>query len=206
MNSGEIIRNGKNEDRTEMEEQESSVISAETEAYEDKPIDEYSREELIEALSKAQKNKEENFELYLRAQADMENMKKRHQKEKREWQRFANEKLIKEILPVLDNLENALCHTADGQCITSLQEGVELTLKGLRGALEQAGVQEIRAQGEDFDPCFHEAISIQEDPNLGAGKVLKELQKGYVLNDRLIRPSLVIVNKECSGEDKAFPS
>lgn len=206
MNSDEMIRNGKSEDSTRMEDQVSSGNSAEAEAYEDKPLDEYSREELIEALSKAQKSKQENFELYLRAQAEMENMKKRHQKEKKEWQRFANEKLIKEILPVLDNLENALCHTTDGQCITSLQEGVELTLKGLRGALEQAGVQEIRAQGEDFDPCFHEAITIQEDPDLEAGKVLKELQKGYVLNDRLIRPALVVVNKGCSGEDKALPS
>ncbi len=201
-----MAKNRNNENPAGIDDQGPLDASTNSEIDEDRPIDEYSREELIELVRKLWETKDEAFELYLRSQADMENMKKRHQKEKKDWQRFANEQLIKEILPVLDNLETALCHTSEEKCITALQEGVELTLKGLHDALERAGVQQVSAEGEDFDPCFHEAISMQEDPNLGAGKVLKELQKGYILNDRLIRPALVVVNKEPSGGGKTPPS
>lgn len=165
----------------------------------EKPLEQCSREELIAEILELREKNGEISDLYLRSQAEMDNMKKRHQKEKADWLRFSNEKLIKEILPVIDNLETALCHTDDGQCVTALREGVELTLKGLLDALERAGVQAVCAKGEDFDPCYHEAISMYEDPNQGAGKILEEIQKGYVMNDRLIRPSLVVVNKDSSG-------
>lgn len=201
-----MAKNRNDEDPAGIDDQGTRDASTYSEMDEDRTLDEYSREELIELVSKLRETKDETFELYLRSQADLENMKKRHQKEKKDWQRFANEQLIKEILPVLDNLETALCHTSEGKCVTALQEGVELTLKGLHDALERAGVQQVRAEGEDFDPCFHEAISMQEDPNLSAGKVLQELQKGYVLNDRLIRPALVVVNKESSAGGKTPPS
>lgn len=199
----DTVKKGHNEDSRGFDDEVLRDVSTDPEIDEERPLEEYSREELIESARKLREDKDETFELFLRSQAEMENMKKRHQKEKKDWQRFANEKLIKEILPVLDNLETALCHTAEGKCVDALQEGVELTIKGLRGALERAGVQEVKTEGENFDPCFHEAISVQEDPNREAGKILIELQKGYVLNDRLIRPALVVVNKESSGGGKA---
>ncbi len=198
----EMVKNASNKDGNGIDDEGPRDGSADPTIGDDRPLEEYSREELIESVRKLQESKDKTFELYLRSQAEMENVKKRHQKEKKDWQRFANEQLIKEILPVLDNLETALCHTSEEKCVSALQEGVELTLKGLHGALERAGVQEVKAKGEDFDPCFHEAISTHEDPSLEAGKVLKELQKGYVLNDRLIRPALVVVNKEPSGGGK----
>ncbi len=202
----EMLKKRDKEDHNGTDSEDLRDVSTDQKTDEDKPLEEYTREELIDSVRKLRESKKEAFELYLRSQAEMENMKKRHQKEKKDWQRFANENLIKEILPVLDNLETALCHTSDETCVTALQEGVELTLKGLHGALERAGVQEVKTKGEDFDPCYHEAISMQEDPNLETGKVLKELQKGYILNERLIRPALVVVNKESSGGGKALAS
>ncbi|MCF8062204.1 MAG: nucleotide exchange factor GrpE [Deltaproteobacteria bacterium] len=169
---------------------------------EDPDLEELSREALIEHVQALRKSRDEISDRHLRTQAEMENMKKRHRKEIKDWQRFANEKLIKEILPVMDNLEMAIGHTGEENALEALREGVELTLKGLREALGRAGVQKVETEGEDFDPNYHEAISVQEDPNRAAGTVLHELQKGYVLNSRLIRPALVIVNQGTSGEGK----
>jgi molecular chaperone GrpE len=83
---------------------------------------------------------------------------------------------------------------------------VELTLKGLREALGRAGVERVETEGETFDPSFHEAISVQEDPNRAAGAILHEMQKGYVLNGRLIRPAMVVVNQGTSGEGRGLSS
>lgn len=173
---------------------------------EDQNLEELSREALIEQVRLLQESRDEIADRHLRVQAEMENLKKRHQKEKQDWQRFANEKLIKEILPVVDNLESALSHAADANAVEALREGVELTLKGLREALGRAGVEEVETEDEPFDPSYHEAISVQEDPNRAAGTVLHELQKGYVLNGRLVRPALVVVNQGTSGEGKGLSS
>ncbi|MFP3928926.1 MAG: nucleotide exchange factor GrpE, partial [Desulfobacteraceae bacterium] len=166
------------------------------EGAEDRSLEELSREELVEVVRVLTEKAEKNFELYLRTQAEMENMKRRHQREKEEWRRFATEKLIKEILPAVDNLEKAVGHSKESDSRESLKEGVELTLKGLKEALERVGLSEIKAEGEHFDPNYHEAISMQEHPEKESGKVLQELQKGYTLNERLIRPAMVVV---CSG-------
>ena len=173
---------------------------------EDQNLEDLSGEALIEQVRSLQKSRDEIADRHLRLQAEVENMKKRHQKEKQDWQRFANEKLIKEILPVVDNLESALGHAADANAVEALREGVELTLKGLREALDRAGVEKVETEGEVFDPSYHEAISVQEDPNRAAGTVLHELQTGYVLNGRLIRPALVVVNQGTSGEGKGLSS
>jgi molecular chaperone GrpE len=170
------------------------------------PLEDLSKPELIQKIQQLQEDVKAHYDLFLRAQADMENLKKRQQKEKEDWRRFATEKLIKDLLPAVDNLQSAIAHTHDENSADSLREGLELTLKGLRGALETAGLEEVRAEGEPFDPCFHEAISMQEDENLQAGHVLKELQKGYTLNERLLRPALVVVSKGKSGEDQGHPS
>lgn len=154
-----------------------------------------SREQLLEKVKELQKESEKNYDLYLRSQAEMENMKKRNKKDKEDWLKFANESLIKEILPVLDNLEKALSHSSKENNIDALNEGIQLTLKGLRDSLSKSGLEEVKAVGEPFDPCFHEAVSEISDPKAKPGTVITELQKGYVLNRRLIRPAMVVVNK-----------
>ncbi len=162
-------------------------------------LEELSKEELIERLKQAEERARKNFELYLRSQAEIENMKKRFQREKEDFFKFANEALIKELLPVVDSLEKALEHATEKNSIQALKEGVELTLKALRNALCKAGVEEICAVGERFDPHFHEAVSQCEDEKAEPGTVLQELQKGYLLNQRLIRPSMVVVSTRPEG-------
>jgi molecular chaperone GrpE len=136
-----------------------------------------------------------NYDLYLRSVAEMDNLKKRNAKEKEEWIKYSNESLIKDLLPALDNLEKALVHSQEGNSVHALREGVDLTLKGLKDGLGKSGVKEVSALGLPFDPCFHEAVSQMEDNRVESGRVLQELQKGYLLNGRLLRPSMVIVNR-----------
>lgn len=151
--------------------------------------------ELLEKINELQEASEKNYDLYLRSEAEIENIKKRNKKEKEDWFKYANETLIKEILPVLDNLEMAISHTQNENSLNALREGVELTLKGLKDTLAKSGLEEVKAEGERFDPNYHHAVSEQNDENVEAGIILQELQKGYTLNSRLIRPAMVIVSK-----------
>jgi molecular chaperone GrpE len=166
----------------------------------DKALDKLTKEELLQKIQELQKESEKNHDLYLRSQAEMENMKKRNRKEKEDWLKFANESLIKETLPVLDNLEKALSHSENENTVQALKEGIRLTLKGMKDTLSKSGLEEVKALGEPFDPCFHEAVSEMDDPKAKPGVVITELQKGYVLNSRLIRPAMVVVNRQKAGQ------
>jgi molecular chaperone GrpE len=159
------------------------------------PLSDMTQGQLIEKVSEVQALADSNMDNYLRSQAEMENMKKRFRKDKQDLVKFGNETLTKQLIPVADNLEMALDHSKDENSIEALREGVDLTLKGLLNVLEKAGVELVEAVGATFDPNFHEAVSEQEDDRAEPGTVLKELQKGYLLNKRLIRPAMVIVNK-----------
>ena len=159
------------------------------------PLGEMTKDQLIEKISAVQALADTNMDSYLRSQAEMENMKKRFQKDKQDLIKYGNETLTKQLLPVADNLEKALDHSKDEKSIEALREGVDLTLKGLMNVLEKAGVEVVEAVGASFDPNFHEAVSEQEDDRAAPGTVLKELQKGYLLNQRLVRPAMVIINK-----------
>lgn len=161
----------------------------------EKPLDSMTEEELIEAIQELEEKAGKHYDLYLRSLAEIENMKRRNAKEKEEWVKYSNESLIKDILPVLDNLEKALSHSHEGNSLRALREGVDLTLKGLKDGLGKSGVKEVNALGLPFDPCFHEAVSQMEDNRVEAGSVLQELQKGYLLNGRLLRPSMVVVSR-----------
>ena len=162
----------------------------------DRALDELTKEELLGKIQEFQKESEKNHDLYLRSQAEMENMKKRNRKEKEDYLKFANESLIKDMLPVLDNLEKALSHAENENTVHALKEGIHLTLKGLKESLSKSGLEEVKALGEPFDPCFHEAVSEMNDPKAKPGIVLTELQKGYTLNARLIRPAMVVVSRQ----------
>ncbi len=164
------------------------------------PLEEMSKEQLIEKLTQAIEEAKKYFDLYLRSQAEIENMKKRFQKEREEFIKFANESLIKELLNVVDNLERALLHAEEGkqtkESFEALKKGVELTLKGLKDILKKAGVEEVESVGKKFDPNLHHAIDQKEDPSVEPGTVIEELQKGYKLHGKLIRPALVVVSKK----------
>ena len=161
------------------------------------PLSKMTKTELVEKVNEIQKCADENFDLYLRSQAELENLKKRFQREKADLAKFSNESLIKQILPVVDHLEKAIAHTDNAEnedSLCGLREGVALTLKGLMDTLKKAGLEEVKTLGESFDPNFHEAVSGQEDNSVEPGTVLQELQKGYILNERLIRPAMVVVS------------
>ena len=165
----------------------------------DQALEKLTKEELLEKAREIQKESGQNYDLYLRSQAEMENLKKRVRKDKEDYLKFANESLLKEMLPVLDNLEKALSHSDNENNVHALKEGIRLTLKGLKDTLSKSGLEEVKALGEPFDPSFHEAVSQVDDPNAKPGIVLTELQRGYTLNTRLIRPAMVVVNRQTAG-------
>jgi molecular chaperone GrpE len=133
-----------------------------------------------------------NNDLHLRERADLENFKKRMVREKAEALRFACEPLIRELLPVVDNLERAVEHA--GGKGESLVEGVRLVLKSLLDTLERYGVKRIEAAGEQFDPARHQAMAQVESPEHEPNQVVQQHHSGYLLHDRLLRPALVTVS------------
>ena len=166
-----------------------------------KQVEEMTKQELIEKLKETEQKSQENHDLYMRTYAEMENVKRRGVKEREDLAKFANESLIKEILPVIDSLEKALAHAQDDDNPSGIVEGIEMTLKGLMNTLEKAGLKGVEAMGKPFDPNFHEAISQQADDTVPPKHVIMEMQKGYLLNGRLIRPSMVVISQG-NGEKK----
>ena len=131
---------------------------------------------------------------YLRLAAEFENYKRLTQRDQREQIRFGNEQLLKELLPVVDNMERAIKASRTNGSDSALVQGVELTLKQLSGILAKFGVQAIETAGQDFDPSAHQAVSYGPSNDVPANKVLDEFQKGYRLHDRILRAAMVSVS------------
>ncbi len=131
----------------------------------------------------------------MRLAAEMENTRKRLEREKSEGICFANESLMRDLLPVLDNLERALEHADNESSSGGLLEGVHMTRKVFLSVLNKYGCKPFDSEGETFDPNFHEAMMQEETLDHPDNTVIKEFQKGYTLNDRLLRPAMVIVAK-----------
>ncbi|MEW8978429.1 MAG: nucleotide exchange factor GrpE [Symbiobacterium sp.] len=150
--------------------------------------------QLEQELQAAQAKVAELTDRLIRLHADFENYRRRMQREKEEVAVYANQRLLLNLLPVLDNLERALA-TPPTPGDERLRQGVELTARSFRDLLSKEGVTPIEAVGKPFDPNLHEAMMTDEDPQQEDGIVLAEFQKGYRLGDRVIRASLVKVNK-----------
>lgn len=148
---------------------------------------------LEEDLKLKEAEAKENYEKFLRSCAELENFKKRSAREKDEFVKYSMERMVRELLPILDNLERAVEHSKASQDFSGLVEGVDMTLKQFLQCLDKFGVMPISAMGEGFDPTRHEAIMQVEEGDYDADTVVGEHQKGYILNDRLLRPSLVTV-------------
>ncbi len=173
---------------------------------EDAPAE--SPEKVIETLRAGYEKKEEEVrqaqERFMRTLADFENYKKRAQRDQSDALKYANEKLIKELLPVIDNLERALDHSRETRDFDRMMEGVELIRKQLFSALGKFGVVPIESLNQPFDPSLHQSIGqieVEEGSDAKENQVIGETQKGYHLNDRVLRPSLVMIAKK-----KAPPS
>lgn len=134
-----------------------------------------------------------NYDRFVRQAAELENFKRRAAREKDEGIRFANEILVRDLLPIIDNLERAVSHAKGGGDGKPLVEGVEMVLKGLLDVLAKHGVGQISAIGQPFDPGKHEAMAQVENDDHHPNTVIEEYHKGYLLKDRLLRPALVSV-------------
>jgi molecular chaperone GrpE len=176
--------------------QEEKGDSSEVEEINEKALEEMTEDELLVKLKEVQESSDKNYDLYVRSQAEMENVKKRFHKEKSDLLKFSNETLIKQLLSVIDNLEKAIDHSGDEKALDALREGLDMTLKGLKDVLEKSGLEDVEAMGKPFDPNYHEAVSEMEDGTVESGTVIEQLQKGYLLNGRLIRPAMVIVSRK----------
>lgn len=148
-------------------------------------------------LETAEKELQETHDRLLRVSAEFENYKKRSARDMTDFKKFANETLIKEMLPVVDNLERALESTnQDRPESKSVAEGVRMTLTEILKIFEKYQVKQIEALGETFDPSFHQAVMQEEDDSQPDKTITKELQKGYLMHDKLIRPAMVVVSKK----------
>jgi molecular chaperone GrpE len=180
----------------------------------DAPVTDERIAKLEEDLRRKAEEASANLDRYLRAAADAENFKKRLQREKSEGIRFANETLLRDLLPVVDNLELAVEHADMGGNGKSVVEGVQLTLRLFRDMLERHGVKELSdPKGATFDPSTQEAAEIQVDERVPPNTVIRTQAKGYRYNDRLLRPSRVVVasgapapgGDESDGDEKGPP-
>lgn len=191
-----------------MEEKETrhgeTEVSVNKEAHEENKKDEHKKkkkkddgtEELKELLEHKEEEVKALQEKILYLQAEFENFKKLKIKEKQETLKYGNESLIKEFIPVVDNLEMALDHAAKSDDYKGVLEGVQLTLNEFLKVLEKSGITRIDSVGKTFDPNLHEAFYQEERDDMEPDTVISEFQKGYLLNERLIRPSRVILSKK----------
>jgi molecular chaperone GrpE len=157
----------------------------------------FTPEMLTELVARAAKA-EENWERYVRATAELDNLKKRFVREKQDAMRYANEELLERLIPVLDNFDMAVAAVSNPQAnsVESIRVGINMILTQLKGTITEAGLEEIDARGQAFNPNFHEAVSQQESADTPEGQVLQQMRKGYKLRDRLLRPASVVVSKK----------
>jgi molecular chaperone GrpE len=146
-------------------------------------------------LESVEQEAKEAHDRFLRVSAEFENYKKRSVREMDEFRKFANESLIREMLTVVDNLERALnSSNNDNQANSHIAEGVDMTLKEILKVFEKFNVKPIEALGKPFDPNFHQAAMREETNERPENTVLNELEKGYMIHDRLLRPAMVVVS------------
>jgi len=144
-------------------------------------------------LETAQAKASENWDQFLRTRAEMDNLRRRHQKDIENAHKYGVEKLVTELLPVIDSMDLGLA--VEDASVESLREGMELTMDILKKMMDKLGIDEINPLNEKFNPELHQAMSMQPSADAEPNTVIAVMQKGYSLNDRLIRPAMVMVSK-----------
>jgi len=151
-------------------------------------------EKLTEELRKQQEEARKNYDQYLRALAEVENIKKRSIREREEYLKYANVSMIKKLLPIIDDLHRAIGVARISRDFEVMSKGVEMTARSLDELLKGEGVEAIESLGKPFDPQFHQALTVEASDQHPENTVIEQLQKGYIMHDRVIRPSLVKVS------------
>jgi len=151
---------------------------------------------LEEKLDSVEQEAKDNYDRWLRVSAEFENYQKRAAREMNDFRKFANERFVKAMLPVVDNLDRAIESSSnDKHADRSMLEGVNMTLKEILKVFEQFNVKPFESLGKSFDPSLHQAVMQEETEAHPENSVVKELQKGYMMHDRLLRPAMVVVSK-----------
>nr|MDH3153810.1 nucleotide exchange factor GrpE [Bacillus licheniformis] len=183
-------------EQEELNETEAETAEAEQTAAEaDAPAEETQTEMLEKQLKELQERLEEKENKLLRVQADFENYKRRARLDLEVAEKYRSQRIISDLLPALDNFERALQIDPDNEQTKSLLQGMEMVHRQILEALKNEGVEQIPSVGEQFDPNMHQAVMQVEDEAYESNAVVEELQKGYKLKDRVIRPSMVKVNQ-----------
>jgi len=180
---------GSQAEAEQMSQQEQQVTESEEEG-------QNTLESLKQQLEDAQQQSQENWDKAVRVQADMENLKRRTQKDVENAHKYALEKFARELVNVVDSLELGIqAATSDTPEVAKLREGMELTLKQLQAVLKKFNIEALDPTGKPFNPEHHQAMSMQPSDEHDPNTVVNVFQKGYLLNDRLIRPAMVVVSK-----------
>ncbi len=202
MSDKKKVKKGVETGKVDIKDKEKKTAAISKEA-KTEPVDPI--KEMEAKLETAEQEAKGNYDRFLRISAEFENYKKRSEREINEFRKYANESLIKEILSVADNLERALDSSrSDKQADTGLVEGVDMTLKEILNIFEKFSVKPVDSLGKLFDPAFHQAVMQEETDSYPGNTVINEIQKGYMMHDRLIRPAMVVVStsKVKTGDEK----
>ncbi|MDH3561040.1 MAG: nucleotide exchange factor GrpE [Gammaproteobacteria bacterium] len=186
-------------EQLQAEQPQEETASAAEAAGDEQPLD---HSEFTALLEDARDKADEHWNQCLRLQAEIENLRKRFERDLANAHKYALDRFTQELLPVRDSLEMAIAaFVAENTESNKLSEGVELTLQMLISVLEKFGITEVNPQDERFNPDFHQAMSIQERADVEPNTVVTVVQKGYLLHDRLIRPAMVIVSRAPAASD-----
>jgi len=190
------MSNEENLDKNQADMQEDQQSDDVLEAVNETAGEAFSPEELMERLDQAEKKATDNWDQLLRTKAEMDNIRRRTQKDLENAHKFALEKFVTELLGIKDSLEMGVSAShQENVTVDSLREGSEMTLTMLAGLFEKFNVVEVNPEGEKFNPDHHQAMSMQPNAELEPNTVMAVMQKGYLLNDRLVRPAMVMVSK-----------
>ena len=163
-----------------------------------------SEEDLKVKLQEMEKKAAENYEKYVRAAAELDNYKKRAVREKADAINYGNENLLRDILPLVDNMDRAMEHACNSDDFNAFREGMKMLKQQLLSCLQKHGVEQIEAVGKDFDPHVHEAMLQVESKEHEESKVVGEFERGYLLNGRLLRPAKVSVCRRLNKDDQKY--
>ncbi|GIP35856.1 nucleotide exchange factor GrpE [Paenibacillus sp. J2TS4] len=180
---------GKSEDSVQ-----SQAASSETKTSSDDELQTEGEAILDNRLEELRKEADENYQRYLRAQADFDNFRRRTRQEKEESAKYASLPLIEQLLPVVDNFERAIDSSKETNDFDALVKGLEMTFRQLDQVLKQEGLEQIEAVGQPFNPEYHQAVMQVESEEHEEGIIVEELQKGYKLKEKVVRPAMVKVS------------
>lgn len=201
-NTEEEVNSEENVETQNVDNSQDSVENTDNSEVKEDHLQEDSQEEVQaedvdpkdEKIQELEKLANDNEEKYLRLYAEFENYKRRIQNENQINKTYQAQGVLTDILPSIDNIERALQIEGDDESFKSLQKGVQMVHESLLRALKDNGLEEIEAEGQEFDPNLHQAVVQDDNPDFKSGEITQELQKGYKLKDRVLRPSMVKVN------------